>query len=496
MRIKALLITLTILVSGGVIYSTWFWGNPVRIQTRLLERLDTNGDGKIDTWRYTTSNNAKVDFVEIDTDGDGMIDHLELRNPEIKRLNLDRAEAGALPRKGLTVCLDGVPYDLMTKLWDEGLFREFSRPIKLISVFPSASDVALTEVLHAEKVPGYENLYFDVHRNRIAGGALSTVSKAKIPYLEILDYDEPGIFKGLAYILPVKTYRADLGRFLKRYTANPVLRYRAHLCSTDSLCHVIPTVEVLPLLHEVDAILREIFLKHEGQLDLLVFSDHGNSQILSKRIAVETFLAGYGFEVESSIRSEKSVVIPGFGLVGVMAVYCRPENTPRLAQALSRCEGVDFCAFLDQEGAEIISERGQGRIRADASVASLKYEALNGDPLELSAICQKLAQSGQADSEGFTPSDLWFRATADHVFPDAVNAVYRGLTDHVINRANLLVSLKDGYHYGSNFFDKLVTLRSTHGSLRRTSMTGFLMSNNPIGRTTLTAREVLDKEVR
>jgi hypothetical protein len=322
------------------------------------------------------------------------------------------------------------------------------------------------------------------------------VSKAKLPYLEILDYDEPGIFKGIAYILPVKTYRADLGRFLKRYAASGLPRYRAHLCSTDSLCHVLTSTEVLKLLHEVDAILREIFLRQEGQLDFVVFSDHGNNQILSKRIDVEGFLVERGFQVESSIRSENSVVIPGFGLVGVMAVYCRPESTSKLAQVLSRCEGVDFCAFLDQQGANIISERGEGRILADASGQRLKYETLNGDPLELSTICQKLAQSGQADSEGLVPADAWFKATAQHAYPDAVNAIYRGLTDHVINRANLLVSLKDGYDYGSKFFDKLVTLRSAHGSLRRTSMTGFLMRNGPMSPAAQAARDVLANEVR
>ena len=121
---------------------------------------------------------------------------------------------------------------------------------------------------------------------------------------------------------------------------------------------------------------------------------------------------------------------------------------------------------------------------------------MNGDPLELSNICQKLAQSGQADSEGFVPADVWFKVTTEHAYPDAVNAIYRGLTDHVINRANLLVSLKDGYDYGSKFFDKLVTLRSAHGSLRRASMTGFLMRNGPMSPATLAARDALANEVR
>jgi hypothetical protein len=491
MRTRALLVVPTALLMSGVVYSIWFWGNPVPLQTRLLERLDTRQNGRIDIWRYDTSNSGKASVTEIDSDHDGMVDRLQLGNPVIKELDLGRVAAGTSERKWLAVCLDGVPYDVMAKLWDEGLFREFSRPVKMISVFPSVSDVALTEVLHAERVPGYENLYFDLERNRTAGGALSTVSKARIPYLEILDYDEPGIFKGIAYILPVKTYRADLGRFLKRYQASNLRRYQAHLCSTDSLCHVMTPADFRQLLHEVDTLLREIFLRREGALDLVVFSDHGNSQVLSTRVDVERFLAERGFRVESSVQSEKSVVIPGFGLVGVMALYCRPESTAKLAQVLSRCEGVDFCAFLDRGVAQIISREGAGHILANSSEQSLKYETIGGDPLHLASIQQQLVHGGQVDSQGFVRSDDWFNATAEHEFPDAVNAIYRGLTNHVTNRASLLVSLKDGYHYGSKFFDRLVTLRSTHGSLRRTSMTGFFMRNAAIGQTSLAARNVL-----
>jgi len=490
MKIRILLAAFAALVLSGVVSSVGFWGNPVPLQMRLLQKLDTNQDGQTDTWRFAT---AGHDLSEVDSNHDGVVDQLVLTNPEIKRLNLSRSMPGL---RQLAVCLDGVPYEVMARLWDEGLFREFSRPVKMISVFPSVSDVAMTEVLHAEKVPGYENLYFDVQRNRIAGGALSTVSKARIPYLEILDYDEPGIFKGIAYILPVKTYRADLGRFLKRYNAADLRHYRAHVCSTDSLCHVMPPEDFRQLLHEADAVLREIFLRHDGALDFVVFSDHGNSQVLSTRVDVEKFLAEQGFQVDSSIKSEKSVVIPGFGLVGVMAVYCKAESTLKLAQVLSHCEGVDFCCFLNQKAAEIVSAKGTARILADASGRSFKYEATSGDPLELSSIQQRLVQDGYADSQGFVKTDAWFKATSEHEFPDAVNAIYRGLTNHVSNQANLLVSLKDGYQYGSKFFDKLVTLRSTHGSLHKSSMTGFLMRNADTGGVTLAARDVQGREVR
>lgn len=489
--IKRLLVIFILSLTAAVVYAIGFWGRPVPVRFTLIEKTDTDRDGLMDSWHFASPHDDKADFLEIDSDHDGQVDRLQFRNPDITTLDISNAETDISGRKKLAVCLDGVPYEVMAKLWDQGFFREFSRPAKVISVFPSVSDVALSEVLHAEKVPGYENLYFDVQRNKTAGGAMSTVSKARIPYLEILDYDEPGIFKGLAYILPIKTYRADLGRFLKRYTSSTRGYYKAHLCSTDSICHVMTPNEFAGYLREVDALLRDIFLQHQGSLDLVVFSDHGNSQVPSQRLDIEHFLAEAGYHLESSLRSQRSVVIPGFGLVGVLAVYCSPENIAGLAQLFNRREGVDFCAFLDQGAVRITSSRGTARILADASGDRLKYERVDGDPLDLSRIWTQLLRQEQVDSHGFVQAGVWFKATAEHEFPDAINAIFRGVNNHVTNRASLLVSLKDGYHYGSSFFNKLVTLRSTHGSLRKTSMTGFVMRNGPMSQKIVPARDVL-----
>lgn len=471
------------------IYAIGFWGKPISVQVRLLSKVDTNQDGKVDQWALDSTHDGKPDWIEIDSNYDGMVDRLQFGNPEIQTLDLSRDQLGGSQRKKIALCLDGVPYEAMAQLWDEGFFREFCHPVKLISVFPSVSDVALTEVLQSEKVPGYENLYFDWERNAIAGGAASTVSKARIPYLEALDYDEPGIFKGLAYIIPVKTYRADLGRFLKRYSANQAASYTAHICSTDSLCHLMTQSEFLQYLKEVDSLLREIYIQHKGLLDFVVFSDHGNSQVGSQRVNAEEFLSEHGFRVESSIKSEKSVVIPGFGLVGVIAAYSKPENTVRLADLLSRCEGVDFSAYLAEGTVRIVSTRGKASIIVKGD--RLKYQIESGDPLKLAAIVNHMKTESFLDSEDFAGSKSWFEAAADHEFPDAVNALYRGMTNHVANRASILVSLKDGYHYGSRFFDQIVTLRSTHGSLRKTSMTGFAMRNSPMPSEIVPARELL-----
>ena len=490
MRFKFLTAALLVLFSVWAIYSFMFWGRPVPFQVQTLERIDGNGDGVIDTWQLDSSEDGQADITELDTDGDGRIDRLQVSHPSVEVIDVSGHEPQAGRRK-LAVCLDGVPFEDMATLWDQGYFREFARPGKLISSFPSLSDVALTELLQTGKVPGYENLYFDTQKNQIAGGATSTVSKVRMPYLDALDYDEPGIFKGLAYLIPIRIYHADLGRFRKRYSASRLPTYVSHICSTDSVCHVLNREQFLKLMVEVDRLLREIYIQHRGQMDLVVFSDHGNSHVQNRRIDLDGFLAQHGFRMEPAIRSEKSVVIPAFGLVGALPVYSQPQNTEKLARLLASHEATDFTVYLEGEKIQIRSSRGSAVIEAKDSGGSLRYAAVDGDPLQLKPVLQRMLEQRQLDAEGYASTESWFGATATHEYSDAVNAIYQGVTNHVTNRANVLVSLKDGYHYGSPFFDWLVTMRSTHGNLRRTSMTGFFMRNGPMPAAVLPARELL-----
>jgi len=490
MRLKLLPDALLVLFSVWMIYTFIFWGRAVPFEVQTLERIDSNGDGVIDTWRIDSSQDGQPDITEVDTDGDGRIDRLQVRHPKVEVIDV----SGRVPptaRRKLAICLDGVPYEDMAALWDQGYFREFARPGKLISSFPSLSDIALTELLQTGRVPGYENLYFDIQSNRIAGGATSTVSKVRMPYLDALDYDEPGIFKGLAYLIPIRIFHADLGRFRKRYAASHLPAYVAHICSTDSVCHVLNREQFLKLMLEVDRLLREIYIQHRGQMELIVFSDHGNSHVQNRRIDLDRFLAQNGFRVESSIQSEKSVVIPAFGLVGALPFYSKPQNTPKLARLIASHEAIDFTVYLEGDRIQICSSRGSAVIEAKHSGRFLKYTTMDGDPLELKPVMQRMVEHQQFNAEGFASADSWFAATATHEYANAVDAIYQGLTDHVINPANLLASLKDGYHYGRPFFDRLVTMRSTHGNLRRTSMTGFFMRNGPMPAAFLPARELL-----
>src|ERR1043166_7211239 len=57
-------------------------------------------------------------------------------------------EAQARPRR-LLLCLDGVPFELVKQAQSRGLFENFRAPARLLSPFPTLTNVALAQMLRA-----------------------------------------------------------------------------------------------------------------------------------------------------------------------------------------------------------------------------------------------------------------------------------------------------------------------------------------------------------
>src|SRR5262245_36473262 len=111
MRFKSLAVAAIVLFSAWSLYTFIFWGRPVPFQVQIIERIDSQHNGVIDTWRLRSSRrNALADIVEFDTDGDGRVDRLQLSNPKVEVFDVSGREPQSDRRK-LAVCLDGVPYE-------------------------------------------------------------------------------------------------------------------------------------------------------------------------------------------------------------------------------------------------------------------------------------------------------------------------------------------------------------------------------------------------
>jgi len=57
-----------------------------------------------------------------------------------------------------------------------------------------------------------------------------------------------------------------------------------------------------------------------------------------------------------------------------------------------------------------------------------------------------------------------------------VKRIYEGATQGVLNRANVIINLEDGYYTGSSLLDTFTILQATHGNIGQEQSYGFVMS--------------------
>ncbi|HJQ68793.1 MAG TPA: hypothetical protein VKA70_07465 [Blastocatellia bacterium] len=391
------------------------------------------------------------------------------------------------PKRRLVLALDGVPWQVIDETRSGGHFRVFKEPARVISPFPTMTNIGMCAMLGAPKTRGYEQLYFDRERGRMCGGHVKYIKSrkqdpARRGYNHLLDYEEPMQFEFLVYFLPERIFSADLARLLDAFKRSEAPVFYAFLKSTDGVVHLGGREKLLPALAQLDAALAQLYEDHRGELEIMVYSDHGNTIMPFKRVPMRRHLAQFGFKTTSRIDGRHSLIIPGFGLCSYAPIFTAAENRREVAEALTMLSGVDFSVFrpLDDgsDTTELIGADGHARIHYDRAGRAFRYEAVAGDPLKLAAIIENLEAGGLIDKRGYARDRVWFEATKDHIYPDALSNIWYSVREHVESTADVLVSFKDGYCYGSKLFERLVTLVATHGSALRSTSYAFLMSTH------------------
>jgi Type I phosphodiesterase / nucleotide pyrophosphatase len=395
------------------------------------------------------------------------------------------------PRR-LLLCLDGVPFDVMTGAKSRGLFDNFRGPSRLLSPFPTLTNVALAQMLGATPPNGYESLYFDREAREMRGGVGKYIGRRtpdKVPssYMDELDYQEPLPFEFLIYVATDAVWQADMRRFRERFrAAHPARDFFGFLKATDGLLHIRGPRRLVVALRSLDMLLRGIQSECGAETEIVLFSDHGMNLEENRRAPLQTHLRRSGFDFVNHLRrprGRRRVASPAFGLCGYAALYCGDEtDKAELADAVRQLEGVDFSVYREDGGAVAVSSsRGLARVRhRERDGATLyAYEQRDGDPLGLSATKNALDAEGLLDGEGFARDEEWLARTALHEYPDALANLYESVNaPRVRHTADVLVSMRDGYYYGSTAFSRFVRILATHGNAQRPSSTAFLMSTH------------------
>ena len=393
-------------------------------------------------------------------------------------------EGGPGAARHVIICVDGVGFSTIQKMRAEGRFKSFGEPSRMISPFPTLTNLAMTDILEpagASETPGYEDNYFDAGANKLRGGVFDRLRGdrfVKGTFRELFDYHPSAIKSGLGYAAPpVSTYfeaLSDLVRLRQKAKKARGPVFLGYTGATDSLAHLGGEAMLRDFLSKLDESITDIIRESRGPVTVTVFSDHGNHFRKYRRTDLKGPLRRAGFKFGKNLKAESSVVFPQFGLIGCALLFTKEENERRLAETASKVKGVEFVSFEKQGVVHVLDRDGEATIERRGE--RFRYQISSGDPLKLKQVLDDLTKRGKADAEGFASDADWFDATREHQMPDAVRRVFDGTRGEVGNPANVIVSFEDGYYSGSNTLDLFAFLKATHGNLGREQSFGFLMS--------------------
>ena len=417
--------------------------------------------------------------------------------------------AVALPAR-LVLMLDGIAYRDMkalqagvtcTNIWggvfhrkafgsEEGYF-----PVsRLISTFPSTSDVAWTDIFGNHPLPGYQRTYFSAAANSLISNSGVTTT---MEYERQMGWQmESSFIRSMGYIYSTHIYEYEMHELVKNFwnARGKDANYYAYIRASDDAQHM--DRDIFSMLCMLDKQLQELRARYkalEGRdLQIVILSDHGHNHAgPGRRVKIQAFLEKAGYQIAQSIANPKDVVLPTAGIESWVEIHNAPAETERLAQLLCHLQGVDVLTapVADQTNQFLVmnSKSERAIIQWNPVKNSFRYSTEIGDPINYRLVVETLARNHQLDSDGFATADAWMAATMTNRYPLALERIVRGLTQVTLNPATILISLDNQYVHSGWLVKKgsqLATCGSTHGGLDDINSDGILLSNfKPTGDT-------------
>jgi hypothetical protein len=417
----------------------------------------------------------------------------------------------ALPKR-LILGLDGVAYrdmkalqegvtykDLKGRQFHRQAFHEGYFPVsRMVSTFPSTSDVAWTDIFGNRPLPGYQRTYFSdaVNAQISINGVTTTMEHESQMQWEL----ENGVLRTLGYVFPVHTYKYEVREFANAFlnTKSEGDNYYVYLRSPDDAQHL--SRDIFAMLCTLDEKLQELRARYKAQegreLEILILSDHGNNHAgPAKRVPVRAFLKQAGYRITKSIRDPKDVVLPTAGIETWVEIHNSPPETERLLHLLTHLEGVDVLTARasDQANRFIVMDAKGDRAVIDWNPAknAYRYSTEVGDPINYRPVVEALSKRNQLDSDGFATADAWMAETMTHRYPLAPERIVRAHTQVTFNPATILISLNNDYVHASWLIKKgseFVRFGGTHGGLDDLNSNGILLSSFAATKDTSTSR--------
>jgi hypothetical protein len=407
----------------------------------------------------------------------------------------------ALPKR-LVLGLDGIAYRdlkalqegvLCTNFWGKPDRRQaFSLqegyfPVsRMISTFPSTSDVAWTHIFGDRPLPGYQRTYFSVAANSqiVVNGITSTMEHES----QMSWQNENNMLRTMGYMYPVHTFAYEIHETIRNFWDDTNDdNFYVYIRASDDAQHLDRNIfDMLCSLDEQLQDMRARYKKQEGRdLEILIISDHGHNHADTfRRVQVRPFLEQAGYRVTESIQSSNDVVLPTTGIEDWVEIHNAPAATTALVPLLTRLEGVDLVTGRDPKYPNrflVMNYLGErAAIDWNPTNDTYRYSPEKGDPLNYQPVLDSLAKMNLLDAKGFAASDAWMAATMTNHYPLAPERIAGGLARVTLNPATILISLKNDYVHANWLILRgadLSPFGSTHGALDNLNSDGSVLTN-------------------
>jgi len=390
----------------------------------------------------------------------------------------------SLPRR-LVIGLDGVGFADMAAAQQAGAFRAFHPVSRLVSTFPSISDIAWSEIFQVAPPPGYQRVYFRLDAHRTIGGGLDPIRPIEFERRMHLGFDQKTHHLS-SYVVPARAARGELATLDRVFfESHGIDTFYAYLPAPDALQHV--RGDLGRYLERLDAALGRLLATYRARtgqdLELVLISDHGhNGRWNAETLDLRAFLERHGYTVARKIAAPTDVVFSTDGVTTGVGVFVSPPEVTRLATILATLRGVDLVTWVPDGAADRVGVRDASGHQAwilRRANGDLAYVPASGDPLGYAPLVARLRDGGLLDAEGFAPGQAWLHVSITHEYPAALERIVRGHHEVTQNPAPILVSVRDGFQVANgmtSFFNQLRPLGGTHGGLNAVNSLGIVMS--------------------
>ncbi|MGB5132656.1 MAG: alkaline phosphatase family protein [Steroidobacteraceae bacterium] len=378
----------------------------------------------------------------------------------------------------LVLALDGIPYDVFAELQGNGHFADFHPVARMVSTFPSLSDVAFAAIGGSEPPDGYQYMRFDAARNKVVGNTIGSLSGRVHPAFEADSRTYSSPHRMIGYLASYHVALREMREIGRQVLNSRKQTFVAYLEASDAVLHIEGRRGAERFLLQLDAYLKDLQIRvreRTGRALLIdIVSDHGSTMVKGRAVPIERLLRRCGFQRRDRIADPFDVAYSLAGIIGSVAITTSREHAEEAARCLAVSDGVDLVAVDRGNAVGILTADGEGEVRlAGTAPEAYDYRVLRGDPLGL------LQGTTVITERRFDESSL-FMQTLDAPRPDPLRRLWWAFHGEVKEPSPILVSLADGHQAGNAQVRTLARIRGragTHGSITRLASLGIIASN-------------------